>query len=59
MTDGLGEATRNCNGLAMRARWFWFTSATEKTFPVTYSTVGGATAQARQTSQGEATAMLD
>ena len=59
MTDGLGEVARNGNGLATRARWFRFTPAAEKTFPATYSTVGGATTRERQKSQGEATTVLD
>ena len=57
--DGLGEVTRNSNSLATRMRWFRFTLAAGKTFPVTCCIVGGATAQARQMSQGEATVVLD
>ena len=57
--NGLGEVVRNGNGLATCARWFWFTSAAEKTFPMTSCTVGGATARARQMSQGEAIVVLD
>ena len=59
MMDGLGEVVRNGNGLATRARLFWFTPAAEKTFPVTYFTISRATARVRQTSQGEATTVLD
>ena len=59
MTDRLGEVTRNGNGLATRARWFWFTPAAEKTFPMTCCTVDGTIARARQMSQGEATTVLD
>ena len=59
MTDGLGKVARNGNNLATSARWFWFTPAAEKTFPVTCCTVDGTTAWVRQMSQGEATAVLD
>ena len=57
--DGLGEVARNGNDLAMHARLLRFTPATEKTFPVTCYTIGRATTWARQTSQGEATTLLD
>ena len=59
MTDGLGEVARNGNGLATRARWFWFMPAAEKMFPATCCTVGGATARVRQMSQGEPIAVLN
>ena len=59
MTDGLGKVMRNGNGLATCARWFWFTSAAEKTFSVTCCTVDGTIIRARQMSQGETTVVLD
>ena len=59
MTDGLDKVTRNGNGLATCAGLFRFTPAAEKTFLATCYTIVGTTAQARQTSQGDAKALLD
>ena len=59
MMDGLDEVTRNDNGLATCARLFRFMSAMVKAFPAPYWSVGETAAWVRQTSHGDAKALLN